>query len=103
VHNPQVTLMRTTPEENRAIGEWIATRLNACEGDVRFLLPLGGVSAIDAPDKPFHDPAADEALFAAIRTTFRQTPKRRLIELPHNVNDTPFAAAVVQHFREIAG
>jgi uncharacterized protein (UPF0261 family) len=103
VHNPQVTLMRTTPEENKAIGEWIATRLNACEGEVRFLLPLGGVSAIDAPGKPFHDPAADEALFAAIRATFRQTPKRRLIELPHNVNDAPFAAAIVQHFREIAG
>jgi uncharacterized protein (UPF0261 family) len=103
VHNPQVTLMRTTPEENKAIGEWIATRLNACEGEVRFLLPLGGVSAIDAPGKPFHDPAADEALFAAIRATFRQTPKRKLIELPHNVNDAPFAAAIVQHFREIAG
>jgi uncharacterized protein (UPF0261 family) len=103
VHNPQVTLMRTTPEENKAIGEWIATRLNACEGEVRFLLPLGGVSAIDAPGKPFHDPAADEALFAAIRSTLRQTPKRRLVELPHNVNDAPFAAAIVAHFREIAG
>jgi uncharacterized protein (UPF0261 family) len=102
IHNPQVTLMRTTPEENRAIGEWIATRLNRCEGPVRFLLPLGGVSAIDAPGKPFHDPAADEALFAAIRATFVAGPDRRLIELPHNINDPAFSAAVVQHFKEIA-
>jgi len=102
VHNPQVTLMRTTPEENKVIGEWIAARLNRCEGQLRFLLPLGGVSAIDAPGKPFHDPEADAALFAAIRATLVQTPKRRLVELPHNINDPAFAAAVVQHYREIA-
>ncbi len=103
VHNPQVTLMRTTPAENKAIGEWIATRLNACEGEVSFLLPLGGVSAIDVPGKPFHDPEADAALFAAIRATLVQTPKRRLVELPHAINDAAFAAAIVQHYREIAG
>ncbi|HZF74605.1 MAG TPA: Tm-1-like ATP-binding domain-containing protein [Acetobacteraceae bacterium] len=103
VHNPQVTLMRTTPEENRRIGEWIAERLNRCEGEVRFLLPLGGVSAIDVPGAPFHDPEADQALFGAIRSTLKQTAKRRLVELPHAINDAPFAAAVVQHFREIAG
>jgi uncharacterized protein (UPF0261 family) len=103
VHNPQVTLMRTTPEENRRIGEWIAERLNRCEGEVRFLLPLGGVSAIDVPGAPFHDPEADQALFGAIRSALKQTAKRRLVELPHAINDAPFAAAVVQHFREIAG
>ena len=53
VHNPQVTLMRTTPEENRKMGEWIAAKLNQCEGEVRFLIPDKGVSMIDAPDKPF--------------------------------------------------
>ncbi len=102
VHNPQVTLMRTTPEENRAIGEWIAVRLNACEGPVRFLLPLGGVSAIDVPGMPFHDPQADEALFSAIRSTLKVTANRQLVELPHVINDAAFAAAVVQHFKEIA-
>ncbi len=102
VHNAQVTLMRTTSEENRAIGEWIAERLNRCEGKVRFLLPLGGVSAIDAPGMPFHDLEADEALFAAIRKVFRQTDKRRLIELPLHINDPAFAAALVADFREIA-
>jgi uncharacterized protein (UPF0261 family) len=102
VHNPQVTLMRTTPEENRAVGEWIAARLNRCEGPVRFLLPLGGVSAIDAPGMPFYDPEADAALFAAVRGTLRQTADRRLVELPHNLNDPAFAAALVQAFRDIA-
>jgi uncharacterized protein (UPF0261 family) len=94
--------MRTSPEENHRIGEWIASRLNLCDGPVRFLLPLGGVSAIDAPGMPFHDPQADEALFAAIRATLHQTADRRLVELPHNINDPAFAAAVLQHFREIA-
>jgi uncharacterized protein (UPF0261 family) len=102
VHNPQVTLMRTTPAENRAIGAWIAERLNRCEGKVRFLLPLGGVSAIDVPGMPFHDPAASGALFAEIRATLVQTPDRQLIEVPHAINDPEFAAAVVQHYREIA-
>jgi uncharacterized protein (UPF0261 family) len=102
VHNPQVTLMRTTPEENAAIGEWIAKRLNACEGDVRFVLPLGGVSAIDAPGMPFHDPAADAALFAAIRSNFTETPRRRLIESPHHINDSAFAERLADEFREIA-
>jgi uncharacterized protein (UPF0261 family) len=103
VHNPQVTLMRTTAAENHAIGTWIAERLNLCEGPVRFLLPLGGVSAIDVPGAPFHDPAADAALFAAIRETLRQTPARRLIELPLPINDPAFAAALVAEYRAIAG
>ncbi|MDY8109275.1 Tm-1-like ATP-binding domain-containing protein [Fulvimarina sp. 2208YS6-2-32] len=102
VHNPQVTLMRTTPQENAAIGRWIVERLNRCEGEVRFLLPLAGVSAIDAPGMPFHDPKADDALFEAIRSTFIVTAKRKLIELPLNVNDPAFADAVVAEFRKIA-
>ena len=63
VHNQNVTLMRTTRDENRAIGEWMGGRLNQMEGPVRLLLPEGGVSMLDAPGKPFHDPEADNALF----------------------------------------
>jgi uncharacterized protein (UPF0261 family) len=102
VHNPQVTLMRTTPEENALIGRWIGERLNACEGPVRFLLPEGGVSLIDAQGKPFHDPEADAALFGAIEGTVRQTGQRRVTRLPQAVNDAGFAAALVAAFREIA-
>ena len=77
------------------MGRWIGERLNRCEGPVRFLLPEGGVSAIDAPGQPFHDPAADAALFGALEATVRQGPNRRLIRRPENVNDPAFAQALV--------
>jgi uncharacterized protein (UPF0261 family)/ABC-type branched-subunit amino acid transport system ATPase component len=102
IHNPNVTLMRTTPAENRAAGEWIATRLNAMTGPVRFLLPMGGVSMLDAPGQPFHDPEADAALFQAIEATFHPTPQRQLLRLPCNINDPAFAAAAVDAFRAIS-
>jgi uncharacterized protein (UPF0261 family) len=102
VHNPQVTLMRTTAEENRRMGEWLGKKLNACAGEVRFLMPEGGVSAIDAPGQPFHDPAADAALFEALERTVAQTPRRRLIRLPQHINDPEFAQALVDQFRQIA-
>jgi len=101
-HNQNVTLMRTTPAENTAIGEFIAGKLNRMEGPVRFLLPEGGVSLIDAPGKAFWDPAADQALFAAIESKFRAAANRRLIRLPYNVNDPQFAQALTDQFRDIA-
>ena len=101
IHNPQVTLMRTTPEENRAIGEFIVARLNRMEGPVRFLLPLGGVSAIDVPGMPFHDPVADAALFDTIRAGFIAAPNRQLIEVEAAINDRAFADAVLAAFQEI--
>ena len=102
IHNSQVTLMRTTPEENRAIGAWIVERVNRMEGPVRFLLPLQGVSAIDAPGKPFFDAEADAALFAAIRSGWRDASNRRLVEIDAHINDAAFAEAAVYHYREIA-
>lgn len=102
VHNAQVTLMRTTPEENHRIGEFIVSRLNRMEGPVRFLLPLRGVSAIDVADQPFHDPEADEALFDAIRQGWQSAANRQLIELDFDINEPGFAAALVQNFRDIA-
>ena len=102
IHNPQVTLMRTTPEENRAIGAFLVERLNRMEGPVRFLLPLGGVSAIDVPGMPFHDPAADAALFDTIRAGFVPAPNRRLIEVEAAINDRAFADATLAAFQEIA-
>jgi uncharacterized protein (UPF0261 family) len=101
VHNPQVTLMRTTPDEITTIGEFIAEKLNACEGPVRFLLPEGGVSLIDAPDQPFHDPDADEALFAAIEANVVQTPDRVVSRVPANINDEEFVQAALAAFDEI--
>ena len=103
VHNPTVTLMRTTPEENGRIGRWIGERLNLMDGPVRFFLPEGGVSALDAPGRPFSDPNADAELFRALETTVRQTGSRRLTRLPLNINDPQFAAEIVAEFRRLIG
>ncbi|RWK66570.1 Tm-1-like ATP-binding domain-containing protein [Mesorhizobium sp.] len=102
VHNAQVTLMRTTPEENRRIGEFIVSRLNRMQGPVRFLLPLRGVSAIDAPGQPFHDPEADAALFDTIRYGWQPAPNRKLIELDLHLNEPAFAEQLIRNFRDIA-
>jgi uncharacterized protein (UPF0261 family)/ABC-type branched-subunit amino acid transport system ATPase component len=103
VHNPTVTLMRTTPEENARLGRWIGERLNLMDGPVRFFLPEGGVSALDAPGRPFSDPSADEELFRALESTVRQTGARRLVRMPEHINDPRFSAAIVAEFRRLFG
>ena len=103
VHNPQVTLMRTTPEENDRMGRWIGERLNQMDGLVRFFLPEGGVSALDAQGQPFWEPEADAALFKALERTVRQTGNRQLIRIKHNINDSEFASAIVGAFRPLLG
>ncbi|GAA5156699.1 Tm-1-like ATP-binding domain-containing protein [Pseudonocardia eucalypti] len=100
-HNPQVTLMRTSVEENRATAEFIAGKLNACSGQVRFLLPEGGVSLLDAEGQPFWDPEADAALFDTLEQMVEQTDRCRLLRVPHNLNDPEFANALVAAFREV--
>jgi uncharacterized protein (UPF0261 family)/ABC-type branched-subunit amino acid transport system ATPase component len=102
-HNPQVTLMRTTPDENDRMGRWIGERLNQMDAPVRFLLPEGGVSAIDKPGGPFHDQAADAALFRALEQTVRQTSTRRLVRVPAHINDPAFVAAVLDAYRTVHG
>jgi uncharacterized protein (UPF0261 family) len=102
-HNPQVTLMRTTAEENDQIGRWIGERLNRMEAPVHFFLNEGGVSALDAPGQPFHDPQANEALFRALEQTVRQTSARQLIRVPAHINDPAFSATLVEAFRALHG
>ena len=102
-HNPQITLMRTTPEECTRMGRWIGERLNRMEGQVRFFLPEGGVSALDAPGKPFHDLTARAALYTALVETVRQTTSRQIVRLPHHINAPEFAAALVAAFRNLHG
>ncbi|WP_423069145.1 Tm-1-like ATP-binding domain-containing protein [Devosia sp. CN2-171] len=101
-HNDNVTLMRTTADECRAIGEWIGGKLNACEGQVRFLLPLRGLSAIDTEGGPFRDAEADAELFNAVQRTVQWNGNRRLITLDCHINDPEFAAAAVAAYTEIA-
>lgn len=93
-HNPNVTLMRTTPQECVEIASRIAEMLNQARGPTTVLLPLRGVSALDREGQPFHDPAADAALFDTLRATLR--PEVRVIELDLHLNDAAFADAVVE-------
>jgi uncharacterized protein (UPF0261 family) len=88
-HNPAVTLMRTTATECDAIGRRIAEQLNAARGPVTLVLPLRGVSMIDAEGQPFHDPDADRALFDALRR--HAGPGVRIVEVDAHINDPAFA------------
>lgn len=97
-HNANVTLVRTTPEENARIGRDLATKAAAAKGPTAIMLPLGGVSAIDRPGQPFDDPAAREALFAAIR---EHRGGIELIELPQHLNDPEFATAAAQRLLQM--
>lgn len=97
-HNPQVTLMRTTPDENRAAARWIAAKLNRAVAPFSVLIPERGVSAIDAPGQPFHDPEADAALFDELESAVKWTTDRQLSRLPLHINDPAFASALVESF-----
>jgi uncharacterized protein (UPF0261 family) len=99
-HNPTVTLMRTTPEENDQLGLEIAQKASAAKGATAILLPLRGVSAIDAPGKPFWWPEADQALFQRIRNEL--SSRVELIEIDAHVNDPEFAAAAGRKLLEFA-
>jgi uncharacterized protein (UPF0261 family) len=94
--------MRTTVEENILQARWIAGRLNQCEGEVRFLLPTGGVSALDAPGQPFWDQRADAALFETLTAELEQTDRRKLRRVPYHINDPQFAQAAVEEFLAVA-
>jgi uncharacterized protein (UPF0261 family) len=90
-HNPSVTLMRTTPEENDRLGKEIALKASAAQGPTAVLLPLRGVSAIDAEGQPFWWPEADVALFQSLRHWI--SPHVELRELDLHINDPRFAEA----------
>jgi len=101
VHNANVTLMRTSPEENCRIGSWIANKLNKMRGPVRLLIPERGVSSLDAPGQPFWWPDADAALFDALAEHTQQTDQRRIVRVPAHINDERFVARVVETVREL--
>lgn len=98
IHNPTVTLMRTTPEENRQLGLEIARKAAAATGPVAIMLPLQGLSAIDRTGQSFDAPAAREALFNAIRQNHGAV---ELIELDTHINDTEFATAAAHKLLEL--
>jgi len=100
VHNPTVTLMRTTPEENAELGRRIAVKLNAASSPTVLFIPLGGISAIDVEGQPFYDRDADEALFGALRADI-DGERVELHEREEDINDPRFARAMADRLHEL--
>jgi uncharacterized protein (UPF0261 family) len=99
VHNPTVTLMRTTPEECAELGRRIGRKLSAATGPTALFVPLGGVSMIAVPGQPFHDAAADEALRAGLREALDGSVE--VHERDEDVNDPAFAVAMADRLHEL--
>lgn len=101
VHNPTVTLMRTTAEECAAIGRHMAAILAEATGPTIVLVPQGGVSALDAPGRSFWDPEADAALIEALSAGLQGSGRVRLVLRPEHINDPAFADAAVDRLRSL--
>jgi uncharacterized protein (UPF0261 family) len=99
VHNPSVTLMRTTPEECTELGRRVAHKLSEATGPTALFVPLRGVSMIATEGQPFHDPDADAALFTAVRDELG--PDVELHELDTDINDPTFALAMADRLHEM--
>lgn len=99
-HNPTVTLMRTTVEENRKLGEEIGRKAAAATGPTCIMIPLKGVSAIDQTGKAFDDPEARQALYDGIRATHGSV---ELIEMNHHINDATFSEAAARRLLDLLG
>jgi uncharacterized protein (UPF0261 family) len=101
IHNPSVTLMRTTPEESAELGRQVARKLSAARGPVALFIPLRGVSAISVEGGPFYDAAADAALIGAVRENIGKNVEVR--EMDTNINDPEFARAMAAKLDEYVG
>src|SRR5216683_2279240 len=99
VHNPSVTLMRTTPAESAELGRQIAKKLSAARGPVALFVPLRGVSAISGEGGPFYDAAADKALFGALRQNMGKNVEMH--EVDAHINDPEFAHAMAARLDEL--
>jgi uncharacterized protein (UPF0261 family) len=97
-HNPTVTLMRTTREENEQLGRIIAEKLSAAKGSTTFFYPRRGVSAIDREGQPFHDAEADEAFIASLKASVG--PRVEVVEMDNHINDDEFATALARYLIE---
>lgn len=100
-HNPSVTLMRTTPEENESFGLYLAEVLSRAQGPVVLLIPGRGLSALDAPGQPFYDPDADHALFSTLIRKLAVHPHVRVESRDEHLNDPSFATAAARAMMEL--
>ena len=93
-HNPQVTLMRTTPKESAELGRILAEKVNLSTGPVSVLLPTEAISLVSAAGQPFHEPSADQALFSKIKEELRDGVP--CIEVAASINDIAYSKAAAQ-------
>jgi uncharacterized protein (UPF0261 family) len=100
VHNPTVTLMRTTPDECEQLGREIGSKLSAATGPTALFVPLGGVSMIAVEGQPFHDAEADAALLRGLHETLDGV---EVHELEQDINDPAFAVAMADRLHELIG
>ena len=101
VHNANVTLMRTTAEENVLIAKWIAAKLRQATVPWTLLLPRAGLSALDSANAPFYDPDADEALFDTLINELESVRLGKIVDLPHHINDSAFAEMAVNAYLQL--
>jgi uncharacterized protein (UPF0261 family) len=99
VHNPTITLMRTTADECTELGQTIGRKLSAAKGPTAVFVPLGGVSMIDVPGQPFHDAGADAALVAGLHDTLDSSVE--VHERGEDINDPAFATAMADRLHEL--
>lgn len=102
VHNEQVSLIRTTPDENKEFAKFIAHKLNKASSKVCVCLPEKGISALDAPEKPFYDPEATGILLSELQRLIQTNEDRKVEVYPHHINDPEFANALVDAFLDIS-
>ncbi|KAK9113073.1 hypothetical protein Scep_020592 [Stephania cephalantha] len=103
VHNEQVSLMRTTVDENKKFAAFIADKMNKSSSKVCICIPEKGISALDAPGKPFYDPEATSSLISELEMLIETNVDRQVNKFPYHINDPEFADALVRSFLEISG
>ncbi|MGW5847528.1 Tm-1-like ATP-binding domain-containing protein [Streptomyces sp. NPDC055254] len=102
VHNPSITVIRTTPDECAELGRRVAAKLRAATGPTAVCVPLRGLSTLGAPGGPYHDPAADTALFSALREGLRGSAAR-LYDYDTHINDPDFGRAAADRLHALIG
>lgn len=101
VHNPQVTLMRTTRDENVQIAKWIAKKLEGIESPWKLVIPERGVSSLSIKGQPFHDPDADAACFETLEREIKPSPIHQIIRVNEEINSSRFSARLFQEFQSL--
>lgn len=101
-HNEKVSLMRTTVEENKKFAGFIADKLNKSSSKIRICLPQNGISALDAPGKPFYDPEATSALINELQRLIKKDEDHQVNVYPYHINDPEFVNTLVDSFLEVS-